>query len=260
MGTVMIYNSVASTFVKPDSVELTIRFKSFNENSSDAVKNINEKRQLIKKFISEKRSYQPDSYRQYSLDLKKKYYKEYYFKNTNTGNKITEEAYNLLSVDERVIYSRHSIDKMLGYEANLMITVSLAYGETVVKDLVNIFNACIELDAICTYNHTISKTIVDDTMKDLYTKCINNGIENVQKIVDGLNIRNNSIFLTRISDSTLSGMQNSDRMFSAKATMYDAAVNSSYEPELVVMPELIEELFNNNIELTKSLDLEFEFM
>lgn len=259
MGTVMIYNSVASTFVKPDSVELTIRFKSFNENSSDAVKNINEKRQLIKKFISEKRSYQSDSYRQYALDLKKKYYKEFYFKNTNTGTKITEEAYNSLSVEEKVIYSRHSIDKMLGYEANLMITVSLSYGETVVKDLVNIFNACIELDAVCTYNHTISKTIVDDTMKDLYTKCINNGIENVQKIVDGLNICNQSIFLTRISDSKLSSMQNSDRMFSAKATMYDA-VNSSYEPELIIMPELIEELFNNNIELTKSLDLEFEFM
>lgn len=34
---------------------------------------------------------------------------------------------------------------------------------------------------------------------------------------------------------------------------------SAYEPEQIITPELLEELFNNNIELKKSLDLTLEF-
>ena len=48
-------------------------------------------------------------------------------------------------------------------------------------------------------------------------------------------------------------------MKSKNCMMEESSICSSYEPEQIITPELIEELFNNNIELTKSLDLKLSF-
>lgn len=260
MGTVMIYNSHASTFVKPDVVELSIRLNSFAQTAADAVSDINKNRQIIKKFICEKSSYLADSYHQYSLDLKRKTHREYFYENKH-GQKITEDTYDSLSVIDKNDYIKKYVDKLLGYEANLTITATLFYSDTVVKDLVDIFNMCTELKVSCTYNHTISKSLRETTMQSLYAICINDGVSNVQKIVNNLDINtanNKTVSLLSVMDPAATSMREPDRFMLSEAkacNMY----GSAYEPEPVVMPELIEELFNNNIELTKSLDLKFEF-
>jgi len=263
MSTIMIYNSVASKEVKPDIVNLTIRMNAKCQTAKEASDKINEDRNTAKTYITAKKSYKPDSYHQIDFNLRKQTYREtYYVCNTKPNQEISQDEYDTLSQTVRNEYTRKVRDVFLYYEANLTLTVVLNYGDTVVEDLMTIFNMCTEKDFKCDYVHNISDELRNTTMQELYTKCINQGVSSVQAIVGGLDFRNNAeVILREVRDPAAKSVPVYDSSIRTSAMCMDDMMlgASAYEPEEIITPELLEELFNNNIELRKSLDLTLEF-
>ena len=265
MGTLMIYNSVATKEVKPDIVSLTISMNAKCQTAKEASDKINEDRNTAKTYITAKKSYKPDSYHQIDFNLKKRTYSEpYYVHNDNSSKEISQTEYDKLTQNMRIKYTRKIREKFLYYEANLTLTVVLNYGDTVVEDLMTIFNMCTEKDFKCDYTHSISDELRNTTMQELYTKCINQGVSSVQNIVNGLNFKTDSVVILReVRDPAAKSVSTDYVGFGMKeaALCADNAYfnRSEYEPEQIITPERLEELFNNNIELRKSLDLTLEF-
>ena len=101
-------------------------------------------------------------------------------------------------------------------------------------------------------------------MQELYTKCINQGVVAVQNIVNNLNFATSKeVKLLEVRDpaavSTPTRYDGAVMRKSAMCMDEECFGASAYEPEQIITPELLEELFNNNIELKKSLDLTLEF-
>lgn len=258
----MIYHSNASKEVKPDIVGLSISLNEKAQTAKEAIANLNNNRNLVKTFIIGKKSYQPDSYHQANVNIRKITYKEYYYIDAK-NRRISESEYNNLNQELRNNYTRKMKEKFLHYEASLNLVAVLNFCDTVVEDLMDIFNMCTEKEFKCDYQHTISDKLRNDTMQELYTICINQGFDAVQNIVNGLNFTTSKeVRLVEVRDPAATSVPRYDESMISKSSMcMDTACFGvpSYEPEQIIMPELLEELFNNNIELTKSLDMKLEF-
>ena len=264
MGTVMIYNSVASKEVKPDIVGLGITLNSKADTAKEAIKKINENRNIAKTFITSKASYRPDSYHQMNVDLKKRTVREYYYIHKETGKEISQKEFDKLNQIKRNDYDSRTRERFLYYEAILDLIAVLNYGDTVITDFMDIFNMCAEKEFKCEYQHTISDELEKATKQELYTECINQGVKAVKTIVNGLDfVENHTVTLLEVRDpaavSTPAryGAAKMSKNLCMEEMCFDGA--AAYEPEEIIMPELLEELFNNNIELKKSLDLTLEF-
>lgn len=257
----MIYHSNASKEVKPDIVGLSISLNEKAQTAKEAIANLNNNRNLVKTFIIGKRSYQPDSYHQANVNIRKVTYKEYYYVDAKK-NPISELEYNKLNQTMRNNYTRKMKENFLYYEASLNLVAVLDFGDTVITDLMDVFNMCTEKEFKCDYHHTISDKLRDKTMQELYTICINQGVEAVQNIVNGLNFTTSKeVNLIEVRDPAATSVPSTNDIIRKSAMCMDEACYSAsgYEPEQIIMPELLEELFNNNIELTKSLDLTLDF-
>lgn len=261
---IMIYHSVATKEVKPDIVDLAITINAKAQTAKEAISKINEDRNTAKTYITSKTSYRQDSYHQMDVDLKKRTTREYYYVHKKTKKEISHNEYEKLNQDKRNEYDNRSREKFLYYEAILHLVAVLNYGETAVDDLMNIFNMCTEKDFKCTYQHTVSDELNKSTEQELYAMCINQGVKEVQTIASKLDfLEQPKVHLLEVLDPAATAVPKYERMgmMSKQAMCMDeaACVGSAYEPEQIIMPELIEELFNNNIELKKSLDLKLEF-
>lgn len=254
MGTIIDYTSTVKTYVKPNIVKIDINVVDKADTSKEAANKINEHRKLITKFIVDKISYRINSLKQNDFSLAKITAKETWYKNVDNDKKISEIQYRILDKEESIKYIPYIEEKFLYYKAQLSLSFILVQNNTVVADLVSIFNMCIENDFYCTYNHTISDDLYESTMHDLYAKCINKGMTDIKCIVHQLNYTNDidSIKLNNIKES------NNNYSPIAKYASFESC-SSTYKPETIIIPELVEELFNNNIELEKSLDLQLEF-
>lgn len=265
MGTVMIYNSVATKEVKPDVVGLMIRLNAKCKTAKEAADKINEDRNLAKTFITGRAYYRSYSYHQTDFNLRKQTYSEiYYVRKDSKKTELSEEEWKNLSQVHRNEYIRATREHFLYYESNLSLVAVLNYGDTVVNDLMSIFNMCTEKDFKCDYEHAISDELKDAIMQELYTKCINRGVAAVQNIVNKLNFATSKeVKLLEVRDpaavSTPTRYEGAVMRKSAMCMDEAYLGASAYEPEQIITPELLEELFNNNIELKKSLDLTLDF-
>ena len=263
MSTTMIYNSKAVKEVKPDIVGIGISFSEKADTAKEAIDKLTESRFLAKKFITSKKSFQKDSYHQFNFGIHKRVYRESYLVNTTDNSEISDQEYNSIPQTVRQSYSRKIREKFLYYEATIDVIAVLEYGDTTVKDLIDILNMCTEKHFDCRYKHEVSSKLKEAIMQELYAECINKGVAEVQKIINGLDfIVSKKVYLIEIYDPDAVATNNYDSrmiMKSKNCMMEESSICSSYEPEQIITPELIEELFNNNIELTKSLDLKLSF-
>lgn len=261
---IMIYHSIATKEVKPDIVNLSITLNSKAQTAKEAISKLNEDRNTAKNYITSKKSYRPDSYHQMDVDLKKRTIREYYYVHIITNKEISQNEYEKLNQEEKNKYNNRSREKFLYYEAILHLVSILNYSETTVEDLMNIFNMCTEKDLKCEYQHTISNELNKSTEQELYAMCINQGVKEVQNIANKLNfLEQPKVHLLEVLDLAATAVPKYNQMgMVSKQTMYmeEACCGvPKYEPEQIIMPELLEELFNNNIEFTKSLDMKLEF-
>lgn len=260
---IIIYHSVAEKEVKPDIVALGISLNAKAQTAKEAINLINEDRNTAKTYITGKKSYRPDSYHQMAVDLKKRTLREYYYVHKTTKVEISKEEYDSLAQVHRNEYDSRSKEKFLYYEATLNLVAVLNYGETAVADLMTIFDMCTEKNFRCDYEHTISDELTKATNQELYAICINQGVKEVQTIANNLEfLEQPKVHLLEVLDpaaTTAPRYEMSAMKAKRSACMDEMSIGAAYEPEQIIMPELIEELFNNNIELKKSLDLKLEF-
>lgn len=267
MKTNIKYSSTTSTFVKPNVLNISVSIKHNADTAKEVSTMINNDLHILKDLVIGSKSYDTDSFRQNNLNIRRLTVKVIYYEDEN-GKRISENEYSKLNrYTSTAKYTPKYEYKFAGYEGSIYITAVLKYCDTVVDDLVKIFNLSVEKEWICNYTHDISKDLYDSTMQSLYSKCINQGLANVRTIVDNIDDCNSeSVSLISIVDPSTRNTDfsygSSDMLRSKSKAMKFDDVDGFYATaptETIIMPELIEGLFNNNIELSKSLDLMLEF-
>ena len=258
MGTIMLYHSETSTLAKPDIVDFTIRMAKKAQTAKDAVTELNVSRALATDYIKGLKSYRPESFKQENIDLRKIVNRETYYEKGDS--KISVKEYNKLPINERFLYEEKTIERFLGYTASLTISATLNKSDTVVEDLVNVFNMATEKEFVCTYKHSLSNEILEQYARQMFIDCVNHGYRQVEDACNFIDVlKGKPIKLIQIIDPEAVDTVSNDRDYGAVMKCASrTGIGSSYEPEQIMLPELIEGLFNNNIELTRSLDLKFD--
>lgn len=261
----MLYNSKAFVVVKPDTAKLNITLVAREKTSREAIESVNAKRELVKAYASDKDSFIEDSYHQHDINVRK--YENsilYYHRADNTDeaqDNITMAQYNALPETERVIYEPRNRKEFLYWQAVIRLSLALRYNTSTVEDLVGIFNMCTEKQFDCQYDITVSDSRRRDVGQQLYVNCINQGVKQVQEIANKIECKQSpTVNLLEIRDPDATAMpavRTSRSTVCKEAVCFDSA--EAYEPERIIIPELVAELFNNGVEITKTLDLLFEF-
>lgn len=257
----MLYHSNAFVMVKPDEAKLSITLIARGKTSREAIESINESRELVKSFSSAKDSFVEDSYQQHDISVRKYENTICYYAKRTSGATISEEQYALLPESERVDYEPRYRKEFLYWQAVIRVSFALRYNTSTVEDLVGIFNMCVEKQFDCKYDITVSDSRRRDVGQQLYVNCINQGVKQVQEIANKIDCKQSpTVNLLEIRDPSASAMP-AVRMSKNAACLDGMSYEEcrSYEPERVIIPELVAELFNNGVEITKSLDLLFEF-
>lgn len=256
MGTIMLIQSKATKSVKPDIVEVGIDITERGKLAKEVIDLVNRKREQAKNYMLTKESTLKDSYTQTNISIRKITNRKYYY--TKGDKSISEEEYSKLSFELQREWERQIKDEFLCYSANLHMGVELSYGETVVNDLVGIYNMALENDMRCTYRHTISEQLEREINNDLFIECVNQGITDVDYIICGINSMNKeNVKLLKIVDTNVSDDRDYGMRYSKSACLESTTTNM-YEPENIMMPELIADVFENTIELSRSIDMTFE--
>lgn len=257
---IITYNSNVVKEIKPTIVEVSIMAFGEGKTAKEAIDAIIKQRKIIKEFILSKNSYKKDSYKQTKIDLIKKNHKvyKYYLKDPEYNLKtcIDSEEYNKLSSMLKTKYYSVENTEFDKYVANISIYAILNNNDTVINDFVDIFNLATSLDFKCVYNHNVLSTEKTEIDMNLYAECINNGMQYIRGVIGNTELSFRDIKLLEISDT------NSNYSFSnnvLKSSCYKEE-NTYYNTEQIVIPELIEDLFNNNIEFSKTLSMKIEIL
>lgn len=223
MATIINYTSTETIDVTPTIVNISLDVSTKGATAKEAINKLIENRQLIKDFILSKQSYRPDTYYQSNININKKYKK--------------------MKVDEF-----NTMDVFDCYQAQIWITAVLNRSDSVIDDFVAISNMAIELDCHCSYKHDILEEAKEEIQQKLYAQCINNGLDNLKAIVLNTELKSKILNLLEVNEDY-------PRSYSSKCLNFSETICSNYEPEQIIIPELIEDLFNNNIVFNKTLNL-----
>lgn len=255
MGTIMVIQSKAKKEVKPNIVNVKLSLFEKAQTAKEVIDLINNKRTLAKNFILSKNSVKDGSYEQTNISVKK--VTNRYVVYTKDNKTVSEEVYNNFPFEVRSEWQKEFKEDFLFYSASLSIGIVLKYGDTVVNDLVNIYNMAIEKEMQCTYDYAISEDVLHNTQNDLFIECINKGISDVSYIANNINIDNQNVKLLEVIDTDVS---NSSKYLMASDMAMPMRKSSmpNYEPESLMMPELIEDIFDNTLPITRSIDMKFE--
>ena len=266
MGTILLIQSIATKEVKPNIVELSIYISEKDKDAKEVIRKINNKKETTKYYIMDRISYKKDSYKQSTINFRKVTNQEEYY--TDGKHMISRKEYSNLSGQKQQAYTITHKETLLYYEASLNISASLTYEENatnekatvdqVIQDFTNIYNMSIENNYKCRYNQTISKEMSETIQNDLYVDCINKGMAKVIYIAKGVaDFKPDGIKLLQINEtSTYDNPINNN--YSMRKAATKLSLDSSYTPEQYMMPELIADVFDNKLTISKSLDLKFE--
>ena len=228
MATQLKYASTQSISVKPTIVEISLYLLNYGKTPKEAHDLLLDGRNKIKELVSSLGSYRENSYKQQNVGVEKLYK----YEKKNDGCNITSEKV---------------FDK---YAAHTYITLILERNEEnddiIIEDFTNIFNLALNLDYRCTYHHNITETERESYNRKLYASCINNGLDEITAIIDDTKLRNKDIELNEVLE---------DKLGSYPMMRICSENNYNEETDVIINPELIKELFNNNIVIEKTLTL-----
>lgn len=250
--TKITYNKTITKSVKPTIVNLDFYIKTSNKELGKAINALNEIRKICKDFVESKKSYRVDSYKHENINVRKiMKTKIFYVDTLNPSRILSLEQICAVSPEDIKYYKKETEEIFDKYEVSISANAILDNSETVIEDFTDIVNMCLEKEISCTYNHTITKEERQQYNLAMYSECVNKAVEEVKQIIDDIEVKSNSFFeVSEISDNF--GSSNRELCMADYGT-------ASYKPEQYFIPELIKELFNNDIELTKSLQLTILF-
>jgi hypothetical protein len=225
MATQLKYSSKQSISVKPTIVEISLYLKNEGKTSKEALDLLLDGRNKLKELVNTLKTYKADSYKQTNVSVDKLY--KYVNKDEFTKEKVFDK-----------------------YVASTNITLILSRDEEndddIIEDFTNIFDFSLKYDYDLRYYHNITEEERSYYDKKLYSNCIDNGLKEIRTIIADTELKNKDLDLNEVLEDN----NNSYRMMNMCA-------ESSYmeEKELIISPELIKELFNNNIVISKTLVL-----
>lgn len=242
--------------VKPTIVSLNISINKEGSNPKDVVNNLTSEVSQLRDFISYKSSTRKDSgIKQSNMAFNKRDVKEDYFEALTLGIKreITMDEYERLDIPSRKSYVKKTRIVQTVYVARVNLHVILDITDQVIDDFTSIINYTIEHKLKTTYDLDILPEEREQYLTDLYIDCVNKGMKEIRYYatkINDFNVHNVKLLYVNTIDNSHYGI--------AKAAYSESVRSLSSEPEQYFIPEFVKELFNNNINLTKEIELEVE--
>lgn len=239
------YTSKSTLEVQPSIVKLTFNISADDYDAKTSIDKLKSKLDALKNTFNDLQSV--NSYKQTNISFTRLSNKEYYYVNTKNNKRHTVEEYNKMPQETRDLCEKRYKDVPGPYVSSISATVVLNYGETTVNDFTDLMNFSVENNIRLNYNHTITDAERETYMNQLYANCINEGMANIRAIAIKTDVLDDeNIELESVTDNSFEP----DRGIMYKSAEMSDTVRTQY-----FIPELVEELFNNNITLTKELEL-----
>lgn len=260
MGTIMTMNSEQKLTVKPDIVRIRLSANISGMDINEITEEINSIRGTIKEAILSKKSYQSSSFKQNSLNIAKHVNTErIYGLPEDESSYISETDYKELPYNIRNKYKLIKIDnKFTGYSSNLNISAVLAISDTTVEDFIDLYELSIKRNLNFYYDCALSDKLSDSTMETLYAQCISDGIAKIEHIVSRVNsMKNRIINIVEIIDPEAISCSEDVAYARSAIRSADMARDTS---EQIIIPELIEDIFNNTREVSYNLTIKADIV
>ena len=247
----MVYPCSAEIRVKPSIVNIGFLICKSNEDPKQVINELNKTINLVKDYCTSRPSYRKDSYSQSNINVRQDIHKFDVYVNTENNKIIDVTAYLKLSANEQAKYIPQRKEEFLGYIVSTTIEIILNNDDTVIDDFTNIVNMAVENDIKVEYEHNILPEERHTYMKKLYAQCVNQGMRDIVEIVTNIDVFDPK---TLKIEEIVENFGRTGALIADKYCSSDLA-SASYEPEQYFVPEIIKELFNNNIVLSKQLEL-----
>ena len=239
------YTSNASTAIKPTVINVNFTLYSEYKEIKPLMKTMNSERNRLKNFILNKASYIEDSYTQTTITISKLEHTRYvYIDKSNPLNMLNENEYFKLSVDLQSQYTRQTITEFDGYSSQIRVSAKLRKSDTLVKDFSSLASMCVNRNIYFRYDCNISKEEKDIIEKQLFIDCSNRGINAIKEIAFGIGYTN--VNITSINEPEFGG---------SHAKFMCDMDRASSEQEQIIMPEIIKDIFENNLYYNKTLKI-----
>lgn len=241
----LVYPCTATKTVKPSIVRLAFTISVDGQDPKAILTSLNNTISMAKDFCTSKKSYRPDSYIQSDISFRENSPSDISFRENSS------KEYENLSAEEQHRYKKYSKNVYIDYSVSTNISIILNNNDTVIQDFTDIVNMIIENNMRCYYFHDILEEERQKYMRQLYVDCINTGMKEISEIANGV---------TYFDPKNIQIIQVGENLSNSGSIMSDMCYKGSradvYEPKKFCIPELVKELFNNNIVLTKKLDIE----
>ena len=239
------YTSNASVATKPTVINVYFTLYSEYKEIKPLMKTMNSERNRLKNFILNKASYIEDSYTQTTITIDKLEHTRYiYINKDNPLNMLNEDEYFKLPANLQSQYKRQTITEFDGYSSQIRVSAKLKKSDTLVKDFSSLASMCVNRNIHFRYDCNISNEERYAIEKQLFIDCSNKGISAIKEIASGIgytNVNIVSINEPEFGNSHAKFMCDMDR--------------ASVEKEQIVMPEIIKDIFENNLYYNRTLKI-----
>ena len=244
--TKMLYNSSATQEVKPTIIKMVIGIDVHDNEVASAVKTLSNIRKSCRDLIYSKKSCNLSTYKQTEIMVSEQF--EYnQIERPRNGQTVTQ-----------------TIKVKNGYNAATALTFTLLNEDTVVEDFTNIINIplTINTDNIkvkCQYDFDITKEERANIMCDLTAQAIDNGLADIEKIIETSNTLKGKAATIESIDFVESQPSYGGGVPKFKESSFCSDIFNQEDIEEIITPELVQDIFDNRkIILNKRMTLCFD--
>ena len=244
--TKMLYNSSATQEVKPTIIKMVIGIDVHDNEVASAVKTLSNIRKSCRDLIYSKKSCNLSTYKQTEITVSEQF--EYnQIERPRNGQTVTQ-----------------TIKVKNGYNAATALTFTLLNEDTVVEDFTNIINIplTINTDNIkvkCQYDFDITKEERANIMCDLTAQAIDNGLADIEKIIETSNTLKGKSATIESIDFVESQPSYGGGVPKYKESSFCSDIFNQEDIEEIITPELVQDIFDNRkIILNKRMTLCFD--
>ena len=244
--TKMLYNSSATQEVKPTIIKMVIGIDVHDNEVASAVKTLSNIRKSCRDLIYSKKSCNLSTYKQTEITVSEQF--EYnQIERPRNGQTVTQ-----------------TIKVKNGYNAATALTFTLLNEDTVVEDFTNIINIplTINTDNIkvkCQYDFDITKEERANIMCDLTAQAIDNGLADIEKIIETSNTLKGKAATIESIDFVESQPSYGGGFPKYKESSFCGDIFNQEDIEEIITPELVQDIFDNRkIILNKRMTLCFD--
>ena len=245
--TKMLYNSSATQEVKPTIIKMVIGIDVHDNDVASAVKTLSNIRKSCRDLIYSKKSCNLSTYKQTEITVSEQFEYKQIERPDRKGTTVTQ-----------------TLKVKNGYNAATALTFTLLNEDTVVEDFTNIINIplTINTDNIkvkCQYDFDITKEERANIMCDLTAQAIDNGLADIEKIIETSNTLKGKAATIESIDFVESQPSYGGGVPKYKESSFCSDIFNQEDIEEIITPELVQDIFDNRkIILNKRMTLCFD--